>query len=466
MLTQLRIQNFKSWRDTGQMRFAPLTGFFGPNSSGKTSILQFLLMLKQTVESNQRSQVLELGNNPAAREFYVNLGTFTDITFNKEVPGKISFEITWNTVEILFVNEDDIVEVEKPSQTISFTAEIDQKEDYIPKVNHLLYAIDEQVRVSVQRCEHPTAQNQSYKLFFEPSQSGHSENGSYISTVYKYYGLPATVQGLTVKEIGSLDNLNREFESCFYNIRYLGPLRAYPDRIYLWSGSTVDDVGSRGERTIQALLHSARTSKDDWAAIIAATSGVQTDTEQQVAKWLKQLNLIDSFELRPIAEGRPEYEVHVRQTENSPEVLLTEVGFGISQILPVLTLCYYAPQGSTIILEQPELHLHPSVQAGLADVFVDVIKNRNLQIILESHSEHLLHRLQLRMAEEKLLPSDVALYFTQIKQGESKLEELAIDEYGSINNWPQNFFGDEMGDLVATAEAAMKRQMQQQGNHA
>src|SRR5436190_20167019 len=125
MLTQLRIQNFKSWRDTGQMRFAPLTGFFGPNSSGKTSILQFLLMLKQTVESNQRSQVLELGNNPASRGFYVNLGTFTDITFQKQVPGKISFELTWNTIETLFVNEDDIVEVD-PSQAISFIAEIDQ----------------------------------------------------------------------------------------------------------------------------------------------------------------------------------------------------------------------------------------------------------------------------------------------------------------------------------------------------
>ena len=87
MLTELRIQNFKSWRDTGVMRFAPLTGFFGPNSSGKTSILQFLLMLKQTVESNQRSQVLELGGNPSGREFYVNLGTFTDITFKKQLPG-------------------------------------------------------------------------------------------------------------------------------------------------------------------------------------------------------------------------------------------------------------------------------------------------------------------------------------------------------------------------------------------
>ena len=69
------------------------------------------------------------------------------------------------------------------------------------------------------------------------------------------------------------------------------------------------------------------------------------------------------------------------------------MGIGVSQVLPVLVLCYYVPEGSTIILEQPELHLHPSVQAGLADVFIDVIKHRNVQILLESHSEHLLRRL-------------------------------------------------------------------------
>lgn len=188
--------------------------------------------------------------------------------------------------------------------------------------------------------------------------------------------------------------------------------------------------------------------------------------EEKVAHWLKYLGLIESFNLRPIAENRREYELRVRQTTNSPEVLITEVGFGVSQILPVLTLCYLAPAQSTIILEQPEIHLHPAVQAKLADVFIDVIKNRGVQIILESHSEHLLNRLQRRMAEEQLVPSDLALYFTHMENGESKLEELKIDEYGNISNWPENFFGDEMGDLVAMTEAAIKRQMQQQGQQA
>ena len=150
---------------------------------------------------------------------------------------------------------------------------------------------------------------------------------------------------------------------------------------------------------------------------------------------------------------------------DSSEVLITDVGFGVSQILPVLVLCYYAPEGSTIILEQPEIHLHPSVQSGLADVFIDVIQNREIQIILESHSEHLLHRLQRRIAEEKdgLTNQDISLYFCDMTpEGNSKLTTLAIDDFGNITNWPENFFGDEMGDLFAMTEAAMKRQMSNQ----
>ena len=92
MFTQLRIQNFKSWADTGEFRMAPLTGFFGTNSSGKTAILQFLLMLKQTVESSDRQRILHLGGDQYS---YVDLGTNYDIIHRYQLPEKIEFSLYW-----------------------------------------------------------------------------------------------------------------------------------------------------------------------------------------------------------------------------------------------------------------------------------------------------------------------------------------------------------------------------------
>src|SRR5262249_46498369 len=133
--------------------------------------------------------------------------------------------------------------------------------------------------------------------------------------------------------------------------------------------------------------------------------------QERVAYWLRELGLIHAFSVEPIAPGSNLYNVRVQKSPNSAFALLPEVGFGVSQVLPVLVLCYYVPEGSTILLEQPEIHLHPSVQSGLADVFVDVLKNRKVQVILESHSEHLLRRLQRRIAEEVLPNGDTSIYF-------------------------------------------------------
>lgn len=126
--------------------------------------------------------------------------------------------------------------------------------------------------------------------------------------------------------------------------------------------------------------------------------------EEHVAQWLKELGLIYSFKVQPIAPNRKEYEVRIQRTAESASVFLTDVGFGVSQILPVLVLLLYMPEGSTVVPKQPEIHRHPAVQAGLADVFIGAIKRRKLQIVLESHSEHLLQRLPRRMAEFTLNP--------------------------------------------------------------
>jgi predicted ATPase len=175
------------------------------------------------------------------------------------------------------------------------------------------------------------------------------------------------------------------------------------------------------------------------------------------------MGLIHEFQVKPLGQHRKEYEVLVKTGPKVPEVKLTDVGFGVSQVLPVIVECFYVPRRSIVIFEQPEIHLHPRVQADLADLFVDAIRAReggvprDCQFIIESHSEHFLRRLQLRIAEEQLSKDDAALYFVHSRGAGAHIEELDVDDYGNIRNWPDGFFGDEMADLVGRADAQARR---------
>jgi len=147
----------------------------------------------------------------------------------------------------------------------------------------------------------------------------------------------------------------------------------------------------------------------------------------------------------------------------SPEVKITDVGFGVSQVLPALVQAFYCPPDSTVWMEQPEIHLHPQVQSDLADAFISAVqayqngKARNVQLIIESHSEHFLTRLQLRIAEGLIEPKDVAIYFCRNLQDGAILEPLCLNLFGEIENWPQDFFGDQLGDMSKRAIVAAKR---------
>ena len=172
------------------------------------------------------------------------------------------------------------------------------------------------------------------------------------------------------------------------------------------------------------------------------------------------MGLIHNFSVVELAEGSNRWQARVQTRVGGSEVLLTDVGFGVSQVLPVVTLLQYVPEGSTVILEQPEIHLHPLAQAGLADVIIQAAIHRNVQVILESHSEHLLLRLQRRIAEEKVRADEVKLYFCDAPRGQSILTPLEVDLYGSILNWPERFMGDAFTE-TATAEIARLRRLQQ-----
>ncbi len=280
----------------------------------------------------------------------------------------------------------------------------------------------------------------------QPIRDNQANNTRFRRPV-KCYGFPPQVAADN-QQISYLDTLELYFTLLFNDMYYLGPLRDAPQREYRRTGTTVSDVGKRGERTIDALLASEGTGSQHRTA---------RTLEGQVAYWLRQLGLIEDFRVKPISQSSGLYGVEVRKTADSPYVFLPDVGFGVSQVLPVIALCYYAPMGSILLLEQPELHLHPAVQSGLADMLIAAAKERHLQIILESHSEHLLARLQRRVAEEAIPRDDVQLYFCKREAAAAHLEPLQMNNFGFITNWPKNFFGDELEERSAMMLAALAR---------
>jgi predicted ATPase len=118
-------------------------------------------------------------------------------------------------------------------------------------------------------------------------------------------------------------------------------------------------------------------------------------------------------------------------------------------------------------MKQPDIHLHPRVQAELADVFIAAVQAkedrspRAIQLIVESHSEHFLNRLQRRIAEASVDPAKIAIYFATTVAGTSRIEELRLDRFGEIENWPDDFFGDEMGEISARSKAALQRKIRE-----
>lgn len=453
MITELSFTNFKSWKSVQEMRLAPVTGLFGTNSSGKTSILQLLLMLKQTIESTDRAQVLEFGDVKSL----TNLGSFREVVFGHIKPGTIEFALKWNLTKALQVmRPDDNTRVLFSTDQLAFRCELGENGADRLAVSSFEYSLS----------------GHTFKLRRKGQSAGKyeliSDNDEFrfvrtqgrpwdIPAPVKFYGFPDQVYAY-YQNAGFLSTLQLAFENLFSGIFYLGPLREFPLRHYTWKGSEPADMGPRGERVVDALL----AARSRGAYVSPGHRRKRLTLEQRIASWLKELGLIHSFSVQPVAQDSSIYQVLVKKSPSSPEVLITDVGFGVSQILPVLTLCYYVPENSIILLEQPEIHLHPSVQSGLADVFVDAVKNRRVQIVVESHSEHLLRRLQRRVAEQTVTPEEMALYFCEAIPEGSKLTPLDVDLFGNIKNWPKDFFGDEFGEIAAMSEAALVRRQQEE----
>ena len=448
MLERLKITNFKAWQEM-DMPFGKVTGLFGTNSSGKSSVLQFLLMLKQTKNAADRSVVLDFGG-PGE---FVNLGSFHDVIHGHDHEKWLDWQLDWKLPEELVIRNperrrNDVLFRDGRLHTecrVGWRFGGHRAEYLRYRFDDTVFALESKIRTR-------------FKQFDLTS-----DNFRFLRTRGRPWLLPGPVkthlfpdQAKTFyQNSGFLSEFEVAYEQLMDRIFYLGPLREHPKREYRWAGSSPNDVGPRGERTIDAILAATANKKRRNLEPRKRLMPFQ----DMIHYWLKELGLIHSFEIGEISKRSNLYHVRARKDRGSPKVMLTDVGFGVSQVLPAIVLLYYIPEDSVVLMEQPEIHLHPSIQSGLADVILTVARARNIQVIVESHSEHLLRRFQRRVAEGKVPSDNVKLYFTSVDRESAYLSDLELDEWGEIRNWPENFFGDELGEISSIQMASIERRI-------
>jgi hypothetical protein len=448
MLKKLTLSNFKAWEQV-DLQLGKITGIFGANSAGKSSLLQFLLLLKQTKNATDRGLVLDFGSSTGI----VNFGSFRNVVHRHDPERRVSWTLDWTLPSKLTT-----VAWSGPKSATVFRGDSLQTSCEVGLRQERLWPHLLAYRFSEADFSLKAQPSPGDKFFLET----HNDRGfQFKRNKGRAWSLPDPVKThLFPDEVrhfyrnaGFLSRFELAYERLMDSIYYLGPLRDYPRREYGWTGSSPDDVGQRGELTIGAMLSATRDSQMRSLGHRRRRKPFQ----EMIAHWLSELRLIQDFRLEEIAAGTNLYRAVVKTSRWSVPTALTDVGFGVSQVLPAVVLLYYVPEGSTVLLEQPEIHLHPAVQSGLADVMLSVAKARNVQIIVESHSEHLLRRLQRRVAEGEASSEDVKMYFVSPSGYKARLSDLTLNTWGEIENWPERFFGDEMGEIGAIATASLRR---------
>ncbi len=473
MLTSMRLKNFKCWEDTGEVELSRITMLFGANSSGKSSIIQALLLLKQSANSRNKKQILNFGSDDDP----VRLGSFDNVIFSGDIRNSLEFQLEWEPIHF---SEIEIKEELYKIEHLKFKNKI-SSEPYTTKQGHTFggirlnnftysfHSLDAQPisigmeSIGVRYLNRMI--DEGFGLEVVNTKSNLSQSDLTLDDPNYFFSFPEKLR-TQYQNTDALFGLEYDLNVQLDNILYLGPLRSEPKHYYSWTPDqgNITDIGFHGENAIHVLL----ANKYRLSAMQFLTSDNDGEyntrrlqaAEVTVASWLEKLGLIESFEI--IKQLDNLYSVDVQTRGSKYKTSLSNVGFGISQILPVLVLCATAAPGSTLLLEEPEMHLHPKAQSALADIFIDAIKFNTIQIIVESHSEHLLTRLQRRMAEGELSETGISYervrtYFCEQNPSKSILKPLELNEFGYIKNWPEDFFGDELAERSAMLDAMIAR---------
>jgi hypothetical protein len=223
------------------------------------------------------------------------------------------------------------------------------------------------------------------------------------------------------------------FKRFLESVIYIGPLRDYPERIYILSGNLSKEVGKSGKMLPDVLFKNP-------------------DLLKQVNEQFERFGLGYELKVSSFTDGTSAisdlFALRLVDKDTGVNVSIQDVGFGISQVLPIIVQSMLS-RNSTLLIEQPEIHIHPRLQAELGSLLAECIKPPfENQFIIETHSEHLILRLQKLIRKGELKPEDISVIYVDRGTEGSKCLHLRLDEEGDfIDEWPGGFFEEDFNEI-------------------
>ena len=446
---KLSINNFKTIKELKWFNFNSINIISGVNSSGKTSFIQFLLLLKQTIEA-------QLAN---PRLVFDNFGTYESLVFGKDANNQIGFELLFEKDEIEGKFQS-VYGIEAVSIKVDY---ILQGKENIPSSIVITFKSPQAVRK--QHIISFTFENGIYKVKTDTALFGEdfltlNEN---VGTLNTKSFIPLTFS--TEMEIGddkksiSIAVQTKEVQETinfiFNGISYIGPLREEPRDLYDANTSN-KSIGNKGEFAAQFLEEETNTEVEFYD--IQTNEFKKMPLNEAVKYWIcERFNLAKDITTEKVNE---KYEVKVINHYDI-ESSIRQVGFGISQVLPIIVEGLRMNNSGILILEQPEIHLHPKVQSALFD-FLYSLSMTGKRFVVETHSDHFITRMRRRVAEDSgNLSEKINLVFVEERKAEHLFRKLNLDEMGTFDYFPTDFVeqSEDFGAIImAQAKKAKTKQ--------
>ncbi len=428
-ITKIAVRGFKSIADEQEIELHPLTLLAGANSSGKSSIMQPILLLKQTLEAVSDPGALLL-NGPNVRFTSASqlLCRIAQATHKGEFAVGIDLSIGIN-LETVFSREEGIG-FEISSMTWSHG---DEKLRVLPGMAHA--EINEVFNTPSEGLISGDEALGFLPLVFVEllAKLGKAENSPLCWSLQRercFLAFEASIRDAESSRIIHTDMLSpaRRFVPHLQNLIHLPGLRGNPQRTYPKRAT-----GPRFPGTFE----------DYVASVISLWQSRSDPRLLRLGDLLEGMGLTWRVEAEPVDDTQVELRVgrlpHAGQGEERDLVSIADVGVGVSQSLPVVVALVAAEPGQVVYLEQPEIHLHPRAQRRLAHVLADAA-NRGVIVVAETHSSLLLREVQTLVATGKLATDKVKLHWFQRQEdGRTVVTPADLDENGAFGDWPEDF---------------------------